>query len=179
MSARRTGAGLIAAALREDFDRAFARPPATELRATEAYLLVAVADTPHAVPLADVGGLHVDRRVVRLPTRLPVLLGVAGFRGQVVPVYDLAALLGYAPQKAGRWLLLARGAEPVAFAFQRAEGYATPDPANVVAADGERHADPVRGALREGPFVRPIIRLPSLVEEVRRRVETLRSQQER
>jgi chemotaxis signal transduction protein len=179
VSARRPGTDRIASALRADFDRTFAEPPAPALRDADAYLLVAVADTGHAVPLADIGGLYVDRRVVRLPSRLPVLLGVAGFRGLVVPVYDLAALLGYAPQKAGRWLLLAGAPDPVAFSFQRAEGYRTPDAACIVEGDDERRGDPVRGALRDGPFVRPIIRLPSIVEEVRRRVDTVRSQQER
>jgi len=44
--------------------------------------------------MAEVSGLFADKKVTRLPSPVSELSGIAGLRGAVLPVYDLAMLLG-------------------------------------------------------------------------------------
>jgi purine-binding chemotaxis protein CheW len=170
-----------ASALRRDFDLSFARPPANERAALESFLAVRVAGDAYAVRLEEVAGLYADRRIAPLPTPLPSLLGTAGFRGQIAPVYDLAALLGY-PSRAAplRWLVLARAAQLVALAFDAFEAQLIVAPQRVLAgADDEGARRPhVRGAVQTEAAPRPIVRLPSVVEEIRQQVERVHSKKE-
>jgi purine-binding chemotaxis protein CheW len=75
------------------------------------------------VRLDELGGLFVDRPITPLPSPVPQLLGVAGFRGAVVPVYDLAALLGHRRAGSPRWMVLTSGADAVALAFDSVAGH--------------------------------------------------------
>ena len=62
---------------------------------------------PFAFRLAEIAGVAVDRKLTSLPSPVPELLGLAGLRGRLVPVYSLTALLGGTPEgTAGRWLVL-------------------------------------------------------------------------
>jgi chemotaxis signal transduction protein len=60
------------------------------------------------------------------------VLGVASIRGDVVAVYSLAALLGYArPTAPPRWLAILRDPEPVGVAFAELDGYFEAGPAEL------------------------------------------------
>ena len=48
------------------------------------------------------------------------MLGIAGFRGSILPVYDLRSLLDLSTTEAPRWLVIAAAA-PVAFSFEAFE----------------------------------------------------------
>jgi chemotaxis signal transduction protein len=110
-----------AAELAEEFDGAFAAAHAVP--APQADLLaIGIADDRFAIRLAQVAGMFADRRITKVPSRRADLLGLAAFRGTVLPVFDLAARLGYTAARTPRWLVLAAAA-PVAFAFERFDGH--------------------------------------------------------
>ncbi|HXU69702.1 MAG TPA: chemotaxis protein CheW [Polyangia bacterium] len=111
-------------ALRHAFDEAFRRA-AHELADDRARLLrLRVGGDAYAFRLDEIASFAAARRIVPLASAVPGLLGLAGLRGTLVPVYSLAALLGRAADdEAPRWFVLCGGAEPVALAFARFEGY--------------------------------------------------------
>jgi purine-binding chemotaxis protein CheW len=114
--------------LREAFDASFAEAP-TGVREPTAGLLavrllaVRIGATPAAIRLRDIAGLHADKVVTAFPGSPPELLGLAGFRGAVVPVYDLGVLLGAPGTGQPRWCVVAAGRPPVAFAFHHFDGW--------------------------------------------------------
>jgi purine-binding chemotaxis protein CheW len=125
------GDGLAArvAQLRTAFDRSFAEPVAGVGPRMEHLLTIRVGGRPYAIRLSEVAGVFTGWSVVPVPGPRPELLGVAGHRGDLVPVYDLGALLGSAepsePVGARRpgCVVLATGSAPVAFAFDRTDGH--------------------------------------------------------
>jgi chemotaxis signal transduction protein len=110
--------------LRHAFDDSFALPPpSTEDDMVD--LLAVTADAEAlAVPLHAMAGLTADRAVTPLPGSPPDLLGVAGLRGHLVPVYDLARLRKPGgPRRPGRWMVLAAGTPAFAVAVDRIDGH--------------------------------------------------------
>src|SRR5204863_3892405 len=90
-------------ALRQNFDQSFARAAGGAQPSQLDFLAIVVAGDAYAIRLSEVQSLHADRKLVAAPSVLPELLGVCGFRGVLMPVYDLARLLGYGPGQAARW----------------------------------------------------------------------------
>lgn len=154
--------------LRAQFDSAFAQAPRVAAAAGPSMLAIRVAGEPYALHLDQIGGLYADRSIVALPSALPSLLGVTGFRGQIIPVYDLAVLLGHARGAAPRWLVLVRCAQPLALAFDRFEAHFTAAPEDLMRAaaapDRPHQYDTVQGA----DALRPVIHLPSLHDDIQR-----------
>lgn len=166
-------------ALREAFDRSYAQPPVLEAVRTEDLLAIRVAGNPYALRVAEIAGLFADRAVVPVPSAAPELLGVSGLRGAIVPVYDLAALLGCPARAAPRWLVLARAREPVALAFDVMEAQLAVSPRDVIFETGD--AGPrthVRGTLRAEGGLRLIAHLPSVLDDIYARVGAIRSTRE-
>lgn len=156
-----------AAALRAAFDRSFVEPAQLEMTSMEDLLAVRAGDEVVAIRLSEIAGLYVDKKVTRVPGGDPALLGIAGFRGMIQPVYCIATLLGCPTVTAPRWLVIAAAA-PVALAFDgferqmrvAAEAIRPRD----VSADDRPYA---RGFVPVQQFVRPILHLPSLLDEIR------------
>jgi purine-binding chemotaxis protein CheW len=98
------GIGERAAAMRLAFDRSFAEPlrPATE--AVENLLAIRIGTQAYALRLAEVAGLFADRKVTPVPGGDAALVGIAGFRGAIVPVYGLHTLLVAHPSARSRSL---------------------------------------------------------------------------
>src|SRR5438552_366963 len=94
------------AQLRHRFDQAFAEPATPVTDRFEDLLRIRVANAAYAVRLDALSGLSADRAITPLPGRLPELLGVVAFRGLIVAVYDLGALLGHHAATTPRWLVL-------------------------------------------------------------------------
>jgi purine-binding chemotaxis protein CheW len=119
-----TGTDLRArlALLRERFDGSFADPPPSAAGEYEDLLGIALGSEQYRVRLREVEGLYLDRAVTPVPSALPHLLGVSDFRGELVAVYDLAALLGYPRAERTRYLLRS-ARQSVAFAFERFLGH--------------------------------------------------------
>lgn len=107
--------------LASEFDGAFALAHAAPAALAD-LVTIGIAEDRFALRLAEVAGVFVDRPITKVPSRRADLLGLAAFRGTVVPVFDLATRVGYTRAHAPRWLVLAAAA-PVAFAFERFDGH--------------------------------------------------------
>ena len=154
-----------AAALRLDFDRAFAEPVRREAAQTCDFLIVRVGAERCALRLGDIAGLFADRRITPVPSRAAGLVGIAGFRGAIVPVYDLALLLGRSASAPLRWLVTAAGA-PVACAF---EGFDRHVRAMSDAVLPQQHAEESenRGeSLLVDNIVLPVIRMRAVLDAI-------------
>ena len=110
-----------AADLAADFDRSFALAHAA-LPDYLDVLVIDIASERYALRVSDVAGVFVDRAVTRVPATRAELVGIAGFRGAVVPVFDLAALLGHSAVASPRWLVIL-AASSIALAFERFGGH--------------------------------------------------------
>lgn len=169
-----------AEALRREFDASFARTPAAEAEAAEDLLALRVAGAPYAIRVREIRGVAAARKVVPLPTRLPELLGLTGMRGELIPVYSLAALLGYA-RDAGppRWLAFGGGRGLVALAFDAVDGHLRVSPSDLHAAaetgPGRAHVPEI---VRIGAEARPLIRVSSVLEDLSQRIGRAQPAQE-
>ncbi|GAA0503734.1 hypothetical protein Ade02nite_35510 [Paractinoplanes deccanensis] len=148
--------------LRADFDRSFAEPVRSHDTEHVELLVIRAGGRPYAISLSQTSGLHPDRPVTPLPGPQPALLGLAGFAGQVVPVYDLAALLGHPVGERPRWLVLAAGTPALGLAFHDLDGHVRVANADIVReADDSGATGSVRGMVELPGGVRPIIDVPA------------------
>jgi len=149
-------------ALRADFDRSFA-VPARQHDADYAELLaIRAGGRRYALRLSQASGVHSDRPVTPLPGPQAALVGVAGFSGSIVPVYDLAALLGHPVPDRPRWLVLAAGTPPLALAFHDLDGhFRVPTSIIIDETDGSSGPGVLRGMVPLPGGTRPIVDLPS------------------
>lgn len=145
--------------LRATFDASFARPRVAGREAMADLLVVGVGGQSYVVPVREIGALLADRVVTGLPGAGRALLGVAMVRGGIVPVYHLAVLTGHPPLPVPpRWLLVAAGDEPVAFAVDAVAGHVR------VARTA------ARGIVAVGGAPHPVLHLPDLVDGIRARL---------
>ena len=155
--------------LRRTFDQSFEREPHCVDGSSVDFLAIRVAGVPYALQLSQLSGLHVDRRIMSLASPIPELLGMAGFRGNIVPVYSLPLLLGYSGVESPRWLALFGRDETIGLAFDSFDGHLRIPEEHV--AGGQA----VGGTSRqihdvteiEGT-IRPIIDLVSLYERIKK-----------
>ncbi len=113
-----------ARAMRELFDRGFAAPPAEPTPPTRDLLRIRLGDMPHAIALDDIAALHAGLAILALPTTVRELRGVVVLRGQLVPIYDLAMLLGFPPAAAtARWIVTLR-TRAIGLVFDGSDGHA-------------------------------------------------------
>jgi chemotaxis signal transduction protein len=171
MSESRLLLGDRAAALRDAFDRVFAEPHPPDPPPREDLLAIRVATEPYALRLSEIAGLFADRKVIPVPGQVPTLLGLAGFRGAIIPVYDLSALLGHRSPATTRWLALAAKA-PVAFAFEALAGHLRVPLTQIVPQQAdERPRRHVRDFARLPDWVRPIVDLSTVLDAVSRQIQ--------
>ena len=146
--------------LRTAFDAEFAAAlPSPESGRCDV-LCIQVAGEPYAVRLGDVASLHAGLRVVALPARAPELLGVAAIRAAVVPIYNLAVVLGMSGAAAQRWAVVHR-AGTAGFAFERYDGHVRIAETAISAAS---RSGPIAGQLVVAGQPRLVIDLDSVVE---------------
>jgi chemotaxis signal transduction protein len=158
--------------LRRLFDEGFAAAATAEFARLEGLLAIRLGSDPYALRLSEIAGLHAGVKIVPVPSANAQLLGIVGLRGVMAPIYDLAALLGYAPAANPRWMVLARMSHPVGFAFETFESHLrvpetslANDESGANAGDGGQHARRhAGGAVRAAGALRPIIRMASVVE---------------
>jgi purine-binding chemotaxis protein CheW len=146
-------------ALREDFDRSFAEPARRHDTEHAELLAIRAGDRPYAVRLSQTSGLFPERPVTALPGPVGALLGVAGFGGAIVPVYDLAALLGHPVPERPAWLVLATGSPPLALAFHRLDGHVRVPAGAIVTEAAGRPGGCLSGMAAVGGGTRPIVDL--------------------
>src|SRR3954447_10647187 len=177
------------AELKRNFEHGFAQAAQADRKKLN-FLAIAVGGRKFALRLSEIAGLHAGKSVTRVPGGGEALLGIAGFRGALLPVYQLAALLGEDTAASPRWLVLAAAA-PLAFAFDAFEGQLHVSPEAVLPAPSRRGSQPeprqdlhrelhqqsrpdaqqaqrssFRDFLDEDGLVRPIIHLPSVLAAI-------------
>jgi chemotaxis signal transduction protein len=166
--------GFLASAdeLRRAFDIAFAQPSAGRGDSAEAFLALRVGSDAYAVRVREIAGFAAARKVVPLSSPIPEMLGLASIRGGLVPVYGLAALLGYGDRDGPpRWFLLCGGADSLALAFADFDGYLElPRPDLRAIREGEIDGGHVREVLRMGAEVRSVIGVASLMGAIEEKV---------
>jgi purine-binding chemotaxis protein CheW len=164
------------AELRRAFDQSFAEPPATGGVQTEDLLEVRFGGSPYALRLNELAMLISDVRVTPVPSPMPELLGVAGLRGAIVPVYDIGALIGHRTDSAHWWLAIAAGEPAVGFAFSGLERHRRVPVDDVVSEVGpDLAARHVTRLVHVDGDVRPVVSVRSIVESL---VERLRGRTE-
>jgi len=148
--------------LRADFDHSFSVPARTLDGEAVELLAIGVGGRPYALRLSQTSGLYPDRPVTPLPTAVPALRGLAGFAGVVVPVYDLAALLGHPTPDTARWLVLAAGTPPLALAFHQLDHHVRVPVTDVVDSSGTSASlGCTRGMVQLPDGNRPIVDVPA------------------
>jgi len=157
-----------AAAMRDAFDRGFAQPRAIDRPDSERLLALAVGGDPYALHMEEIASLSVDRRLTPLPSPVPEFAGIVGLRGAILPVYDLARLLGYPAAGQARWLAMLAAA-PVAVAFAAFDGYIVRAGGSIAFEAAGSESRHVRVVARAPDFVRPVISLASVLDAIRRR----------
>lgn len=151
-------------ALRREFDRSFARPADIAREEVEAFLAIRIARAPYALRASEIRSLHTDVRWTPAPGRRPGFLGLAGIRGEVVPVFSLAALLGSAPSDAQpRWLVLCGAASLFGLAFDGFDGFRKVPRTSVSPAPPERSGRAVQEAVILDDGARPVIRIGTVL----------------
>jgi len=170
MSASASGIAERAAELRVAFDRGFAEPAGVGRAVREALLSVRVDTQPFAIRLSEISGLFADKKVTPVPGSHVALLGIAGFRGAIVPVYDLRILLGHTAASSTatpRWLVIAAAA-PVALAFEAFEGQLRVSQDAILPQPSRpEFRGYAREFLRTENFVGPIMHLPSVLDAIK------------
>ena len=174
-----TGLDGRAAVLRQAFAHGFARAPVVDTRAAHDLLALTVGGDAYVIAMREIASLAIDRPITPLPPVVPELTGLAGLRGVIVPVYDLALLLGYARPASARWLAVVAGA-PLALAFERFDGYLRRPAADLTfeAADGLRGRH-VRAIARTAEWARPVVMVSAVLETIRQRVPDAAGDKER
>lgn len=161
-----------AAELRAAFDRSFAEsrplgpPPLVD------FLAIRIGAEPYVLRLGDIAGLYPNRKITPVPGGGHALLGIAGFRGAIVPVYDLQLLLGHSAGGTPRWLVTVAVAT-AAFAVTEQQGLFRLPPEAIVSQQSDGAARPhVREFARTAESVRPVIDLFSVLDTVQQQVST-------
>jgi purine-binding chemotaxis protein CheW len=162
-----------AAQLRHEFDRAFAAPPPVPQAAPVDLLAIRLGAEPYALRLAEVGGLFADKKLTRLPQAGHACLGIAGFRGSLVPVYDLRVLLDCPGRAAPRWLVVTADGT-LALAFDAFDGHLRLAPDSLAQPEQGAAAHPhihglARAEARSPGPLRTIVNLASVLKAVERR----------
>ena len=173
---------LKASELRRVFDQARAVPSfAFAETQNENLLAIRVSRDPYAIRANEISGLATDRKIVAFPSPFSELLGVAGVRGALVPVYSLAALLGYdTGAEQARWLALCGIEEPFALAFKGLEGYArVPQTQLYPAEQKDATRTFVTHMARAADTVRGVLSIPSLRQVIQERCRNGSTSKER
>lgn len=160
------------AELRSVFDRARAVPfSSVREEQAEDLLAIRISGDPYAIRVSEISGLATDKKIVAFPSPISELLGIAGIRGALVPVYSLAMLLGYnAETERTRWLVSCGAEDSVALAFSDFEGYLRMSGAQLHAAEQK---DVVRTQIQQvargTDIVRAVVNIPTIRKTIQRR----------
>jgi chemotaxis signal transduction protein len=154
-----------AAQLRRDFDSSFAKPPLAGGETGQDLLAIRLGTRRFAIQLSEIAGLYADKKITPVPGAAAGMLGIAGFRGLILPVYDLQVLLDRSSSSASRWLVVAAGA-PVAFSFEAFEQQLRVSPRAIKRERARAKSGFTREFIQTDGVLRPIIELSSVLEAV-------------
>lgn len=151
------------------FDEERALPfAARSLEQAESLISIRVSGDAYLMRTSEISGLVTERKIVGFPTPVSELLGIAAVRGALLPVYSLAALLGYAAEtEQTRWLVLCGAEDPLALAFSGFEGYLRVPLGEFYAAEQKDVArSRVKHVVRRAEMVRAVISIPLIQEAI-------------
>jgi hypothetical protein len=155
--------------LGREFDQSFSRLPPERTQGREALIGIGLGGNPYALRLSEISSLVQGKSLLSLRGQAAAFLGLAGQHGGLWPVWDLAALCGYAPAREPRWLALAQGPTlPWAAAFERFDGYFLAKAADFSALSAEGSLPFCSEACALGGLQRPLIRLSLALEAIQR-----------
>lgn len=159
-----------AAQWRQAFDRSFAAAPRDVETVQQDFLAIRIAASDYALRLEEVAGLQTLKALTPCPMRHRGLLGLVSFRGHVLPIYDLRALLGHSaaagPARLPGWWVAVKGA-PLGLAFDAFERFLRLPPEAVgqaAAADVRAHS---AETLRCDEQLRPLVSIASVLRDIR------------
>ena len=153
------------AELRREFDRSFSEPPLGGKSASHDLLAVRLDQEHFALHLSDIGGLFADKKIAPVPGASGALLGIAGFRGAIAPVYDLQHLLGCPAVRDPRWLVMAASAS-VGFAFAAFDGQLRVPASSITPQQNGDTQLLTSGVVRHDGILRPIIELSRALKAI-------------
>jgi len=154
-----------AAELRRDFDRGFAGAPAIASEAKQELLAIRLGSRRLAIRLSEIAGLFADKKITPVPGAATGMLGIAGFRGSILPVYDLQRLLDLSAGEAPRWLVVAAAA-PVAFSFEAFEQQIRVPVDSIKCEQTQARNSFTKEFIQTEGILRPIIQLSSVLEVI-------------
>ena len=167
MSSHGTKAFADVHALRASFDQHFAAPQQIATTGLEKFVIISIGANRFAIRVSEIARIEVNRKVVPLPRSAPALLGLAGIRGKLVPVYSLAVLLGEAPGRTTRWLALSSSEEPLGLAFDNLEQFVEVAGSAVCAVtESVKAGRYVPFVLRMGTASFGVVSLPSILTSI-------------
>ncbi len=155
------------AELRHTFDRTFQLPYQLATKSVEPMIAFRTAGVALAVRVQHITGVIKRGVILPVPSIVPELLGVAAVRGLLVPVFNLAALLGLPPSGEPQWFLLTNRETPVAFAFDGLDGRVEVERAHLYVDETSQHKHTHELAEVES-MVRAVIDVPGLMEAIRK-----------
>lgn len=164
--------------LRRAFDSSFAEAPREALERTVDLLAIRIAGDAYVLRLGELSGLAAGRRITPLTSPAHGLLGLTSLRGNLVPVYGLGVLLGYAEAGMTRWLGLVGVDAVTAFAFEDFEGFLRVPQEAITTQQGEGNAGHVRELVRVTGQVMRVVHLPTMIGAVTERAHKVRSRKE-
>ncbi|MGH7441940.1 MAG: chemotaxis protein CheW [bacterium] len=156
-------------ALRRDFDLSFARPEAARKDEGVALLALGVAGEPYALRLEDLAFLARAPETAFWGSGVSAFLGLAGLRGEVLPVWDLAGLLGRpGTDSKPAWVACSARVPRWAAAFERYDGLLRASLSEMEPLAGEGvQARCSREVLNRSGLRRPILDLELLACSIR------------
>jgi len=161
--------GRLAAQLRREFDASFAEPPGEHSVQLVDLLAIRLAGNPYALRLNELSGLSTRRPVTPVPTAVSGLLGIAGIRGMLVPVYDLRLIMGHPATETALWLGLVGSEAPIGLAFDGFEGHLRV-PREAITRTATRSTTSLANeVLHTSDPVRLLVHLPSVLAAIRAR----------
>ncbi len=152
--------------LRHAFDRTFQLPYQLATKSVEPMIAFRTAGVALAVRVQHITRVIKRGVILPVPSIVPELLGVAAVRGLLVPVFNLAALLGLPPSGEPQWFLLVNRETPVAFAFDGLEGRVEVEQAHLYVDETSSQCKHIHQLAEVGSTVRAVIDIRGLMEEI-------------
>ena len=154
--------------LRREFDSAFAAPRAVRSSDVDKLVILQVGSLWVACRVVEVTRFESLRSVIPLSGGAPGLIGIAGLRGKVVPVFGLAAILGIGAAEAAPWVAICGEADPIGLAFDRLDRFVIVRRSDVCAVgDGNRLSSHTTGLVRIGSVSHDVLDLPAILSAIR------------
>lgn len=156
------------AELRRAFDETFALPAVRPAEDCEPMIAIRVAGQALALRALEIAALVKRNRILPVPSCVPELLGLAGGRGVLVAVYDLAPFVGLS-RCAGepQWLAIAKGEPQLALAFDEIEGLVEVGRTSVYADSAAPSPRHVRQLAQIGPGTRAVVDITAIMATIR------------